>query len=238
MGSGLEDLIRLVESLWLLGENPFPNSLTDNAGHDHLQYVSGVRDVLVVGLGLVAWKKNYSRASMRKARADLSVQLRNQLAFELIDQAEEHVIDDEPALLAAGSTPRSSPSSKVGLLGARTATPVLDSGATPGWIILTNRRILFGWISAQRMSTAHLSAIKVTHVENGWVTVAWRETIGSAHALTIGFMPKTKLLADFIRLAPSETVFKDFGSATPGRANLRKQVASRLSRSDAGRGKE
>lgn len=169
-----------------------------------------------MGLGIVVWRRNYKPSALKVAEADLALRMRNQLALQLLDRADEHVVDDEPVLVSSGAS-----------LGKRAAGQGLPE---PGWMIVSTTRLLFATISDKSVTELLLTAPKVTHVEDGWVTLAWRENGRTSRAVTFGFGPKSTLISELLTRLPGEKVFTGAGAATPGRATLKDRAAARIGR--------
>src|SRR5262249_49772 len=96
----------------------------------------------------------------------------------------------------------------------------------PGWVIVTNRRLLFTRFDERARTEIPLDEVRVTHDEDGWLTLAWMERGRHPHAVTIRFSPKTKLLTPLVERLHVPRI-DDSGRATPGRPRGRRALAPR-----------
>lgn len=163
-----------------------------------------VEAVVVVGLGVRTWHKHFKPSLIAMAQTDLALRMRNQLAVELLERPDEHIIDDEPVLLS--DTLEATEKTR------GTGLP------KPGWMLVTNQRVIYASLDHKRTTELHLRDARVTHLEDGWVTFAWRADKNTPKALTVGFKPKTKMLREIVSRIPGEKVYEDGGAATPGMA--------------------
>ena len=170
---------------------------------------------IAVGVSVRAWRQSFKPSLLTLARTDLALRMRNQLAVELLDNPDEHVIDDEPVLI--------SDASEVTKKSRGEGLPL------PGWLILTNRRFIYASLADKRTNEVLLADMLLTHLEDGWATFAWR-TGKTATALSVGFMPKTKVLDATIERVRVEAVLDGAGGATPGRRSQRDRIANSLSK--------
>lgn len=138
---------------------------------------------------------------MTLARADLALRMRNQLALELLDRSDEHVIDDEPVLISTGADLRKK--------GRGQGLP------KPGWVIVTNVRMLLATVTEPDWRELSFAEPRVTHIEDGWVTLAWHDRGRRPTSVTVGFGPRTKLLREIVLRIPGDRVMIDIGDATP-----------------------
>ncbi len=166
---------------------------------------------VLVGLRVRTWKHSFSASLLRVASADLALRMRNELALELLDREGEHVIDDEPVVISNGSEV--------------TRKTRGEGVPLPGWLVLTNRRLIYAALADKKRTAVDLAALRATHIEDGWMTLAWRDRRGGAQAISLGFKPRTKLLADVVSRISVDKVFHDAGAATPGRATRRDRLA-------------
>jgi hypothetical protein len=103
--------------------------------------------------------------------ADFTARMRNQLALELLD--DERVIDDAPVLIYRGD--------QLGVDAAGSALPEF------GLVIATNYRIRFATVDDPTAVDAPFDTVRLTHDEDGALTLVWSGHDGQRQAATIVF---------------------------------------------------
>jgi len=104
------------------------------------------------------------------ATSDFPARMKNRLAFEL--EVDEFVVDDTPVLIWRGD--------QLGKKAAGTALPL------SGVLVLTNQRMRFAAVDDSAVVDVPVSAVRLTHVEEGAMTIVWPGTSGK-EAATITF---------------------------------------------------